>query len=777
MTYIAVIVESPSKCSKIEKYLGPGYKCMASMGHIRKLSNLKAIDVKNNFMQRFDEIYGKSNQIRKLRKFINLADDVLLAADDDREGEAIAWHICKVFDLPVKTTKRIIFHEVTKTALKKAVDNPTVIDMNKVYAQQARQILDMLVGFKLSPILWNKISQNKKESLSAGRCQTPALKLIYENQKEIDGSEGKKVYNTTGYFTSKNIPFALNFNHNNEETMENFLVETVNHEHKYICMPKRETKKKPPKPFTTSLIQQTASNLFRFSPKKTMSCCQKLYEAGYITYMRTDSSNYSKDFLDIIKGFIEKEYGSEYINSEIDLLSERKADKSSKKKGKKGKKDKQKDDNAQEAHEAIRPTNIMVKCVKPNTMDKSEERLYELIWKNTVESCMTEAKYNSITAKISAPEENEYRYSTEQVVFPGWKIVGGYEKENPLYEYLKSLKKNSIMEYKSVVSKVTVKELKNHYTEARLVQLLEKHGIGRPSTFSSLVDKIQERKYVKKTNVTGTKIKCIDFELSDDEIIETENVREFGGERNKLVIQPLGTMVIEFLLKYFNPLFEYEYTKVMEDKLDTISKGEFVWHELCRECLEEINRLSKENGLKNTQREKIKIDEHHSFMIGRYGPVIKYEKDGKTEFKKVKEDIDIDKLKRGEYSLNEIILNRENKVKKLGVKEGKDVNLKSGMYGNYIEWDGNNISLKNIEKNFDEIKFEDIEGLLKKKYLRVITDDATIRNGKFGAYVYYKTKKMKKPKFMGLKGFKEDYLTCDLDILKEWIKKKYKISL
>ena len=484
MTYILVIVESPAKCKKIESYLGAGYRCMASFGHLRFLQDLKSIDIKNNFTPSFNISESKRQQITKLRKGIQGASEVILASDDDREGEAIAWHICQIFNLPVETTKRIIFHEITQTALQKAIKQTTIINMDVVNAQQARQVLDLIVGYKLSPILWQKISYNSKAGLSAGRCQTPALRIIYDNQKLIDESPGKKVYQTTGYFTSKNLPFVLNYNHDCETVMEKFLEDSVNHDHLYECGKVRSTTKQPPTPFTTSTLQQTSSNELRFSPKDTMRLCQTLYEGGYITYMRTDSKTYSKDFIATAIKMITGDYGKEYISADINSMSERKVAKKSVKKG-------TKDDVAsQEAHEAIRPTRLSCKKL-PDTVGKREARLYYLIWRNTVESCMAAAKYNGITAISTAPDDHKYRYSTEQVVFPGWKIVAGYDKENPIFTFMQTLKSKAIVEYKKIISNVSMKELKTHYTEAKLVQMLEQKGIGRPS-FSSLVDKIQE---------------------------------------------------------------------------------------------------------------------------------------------------------------------------------------------------------------------------------------------------------------------------------------------
>jgi len=757
-----VIVESPAKCKKIESYLGSGYKCIASFGHIRQIANgLKSIDTKNNYDVVFKTIGSKGKYIKSLREWIKKSKEVILATDDDREGEAIAWHICKTFNLSVLSTKRIIFHEITKPAIKTAINNPTVINMNTVNAQLARQVLDLLVGYTISPILWKHISRNTKGSLSAGRCQTPALRLVYEQQKLINSSPGKKVYETTGIFTNKNFNFVLNYNYNSENKMENFLEESVNFEHKYNVTKPKVVKKNPPIPFTTSTLQQKASNEYNFSPKQTMRLAQTLYENGLITYMRTDSIKYSEEFIKSAKKYIKSQYGNDYITKNLEKLINN------------GENKKKKENNAQEAHEAIRPTKIDVNTITVvGKITAREVKLYNLIWKNTVESCMTAATYNSITAKITSPEKHSYKYSSEEVIFPGWKIVIGYEKENKEYNYLLSLKEGKLLEYKEIYSKVTLKDLKKNYTEARLVQMLEKKGIGRPSTFSSLISKIQERGYVNKENVEGKKLKCTDFKLLEGDLEEIETERVFGNEKNKLVIKPIGIIVYEFLEKHFDDLFNYDYTKYMEDELDKISNGNKIWHTLCNDCDKQINKSSK--NIKDSHRETYRIDENHIYMIGKYGPVIKYENGDETSFKSVKKNIDMEKLKNGEYTLKEIVdLNKvgSNNIN-LGEYEGEDVILKKGKYGMYITYKGNNSSISHIKKKMEKIDLKDVLDVLKGKktsnsnILKVITGEISVRKGKYGPYVFYKTKKMSRPKFIPMKGVSLD------EVNEEWVSNK-----
>lgn len=765
MSYSLLIVESPAKCQKIESYLGSNYKCIASFGHIQEISGIKHIDIENNFNPQFQIITTKSQQIKKIQALIHKAKEVILASDDDREGESIAWHICQVFKLPL-TTKRIIFHEITKDAITRAVQNPTTINMDIVHAQQARQILDVIVGYKISPLLWEHISRNSKSGLSAGRCQTPALRLVYDNQKEIDNSPGKKVYNTTGYFTQMNLGFNLEYTfeiiafNSTTNTMEDFLEKSIEYNHIYSCSSPKQTIKNPPAPFTTSSLQQKASSELNISPKETMAICQKLYEAGYITYMRTDSTTYCMEFIQKASDYITTKYGDKYLHEDVNRLSERQQEKP-KKKTKSKKSDTE--NTAQEAHEAIRPTDIQLEYIDDSYASK-EKKLYYMIWSTTLESCMSQALYQSISAKISAPMDHMYKYNTELVEFPGWKIVKGYDKENPEFHFLQSIKNKAIVNYNKLTAKVSIKDTKSHYTEAKLVQLLEENGIGRPSTFSSLIDKIQERGYVKKENVVGKKIKCVDYELIDNELTEIETEREFGNEKNKLVIQPLGILVLEFLIQHFEKLFDYEYTKNMETNLDVIAKGNKIWYTICKECYNDIDVCSSE--LTKTDKQVIKLDEHHVYMIGKYGPVIKKDVNGDIKFLPVKKDINIDKLKKMEYSINDLIEEQStNQI--IGVYKGSNVMLKKGKYGNYITWGTDNKkSLSGLDKDIDDITIDDVIPIIENKVtlnssiVRTINDNISIRSGKFGNYIFYKTIHMTKPKFIKLDGFKGNYNTC-----------------
>lgn len=781
-TTTLVIVESPAKCKKIEEYLGPGYKCIASYGHLRTIPSLKHIDIDNNFNPKYEIIDEalKKRQVEIIRKEIKKADDIMLSSDPDREGEMISMSIIELFNLPLDT-KRITFNEITETALRNAVANPRTIDMNLVHAQQARQILDILVGFKISPILWKLIKNNKDNALSAGRCQTPALKLVYDNQKEIDNSVERKIYNTTGYFTNLNLPFELNKEIEDEDTAIDFLDNSVDFSHIYTCSQPSKVFKQSPEPFTTSRLQQVASNEMHYSPKETMRVCQILYESGYITYMRTDSKVYSDEFIDLAKEYITNTYNAQYINP--NLLNGQPLEKKKTKSKKEAKKMV-----TQDAHEAIRPTNISLQTL-PEELDSKLKRMYKLIWSNTLESCMAAASYFSITANITAPLNAKYSYTSELIDFPGWKIVENkFSRENKEYQYLQIIAKDSPIKYKKICSKVSIKGTKLHYTEAKLVQLLEEKGIGRPSTFSSLIDKIQERGYVKKEDVKGKEVVCRDFELENGEILEYEIKKEFGNEKCKLVIQQLGIIVIELLEKHFSELFNYEYTSQMEESLDKVAKGNLIWHDICFKCNREIDKLI--DGVKNETKIEYQIDDNNKYLIGKFGPVIKCveEENGKeiTTFKPIKKDIDINKLENGEYELKDILQTTKTQKSQFnfGKYNDKEVILRKGKFGLYVSWGEDSISLKELgNRPIENITFEEIKTILDKgsNLVREINKSLSIRKGPKGDYLFYKDAKMKKPLFHDIKSFtnetKENYKICNLTILKSWISDKYNIKI
>ena len=791
-----IIVESPSKCQKIEGFLGSQYHCIASKGHIRTIDGLKSIDTKKNFETEYTIIEEKKSHIESMRKMISQfpKENIILAMDDDREGEGIAWHICQVFGLDIHTTKRILFREITKPALISAVSSPGNLNMPLVYAQQARQILDMIVGYKISPVLWKYLYSNKDNALSAGRCQTPALRLVYDMEMEESKKEMKLIYKTLGTFFSKNIVFELSKEFEKENELLEFLEETKDFEYHLSISEKKSKEKSPPKPFNTSNLLQTASNVLAMSPKETTSLCQQLYQEGHITYIRTDSMKYSGTFITEAKKFINETYTPEYLG-EISLIENK---------------------DESNPHEAIRITHIEVETIV--TENKRMQSLYKLIWRNTVESCMASYRYTSQKAVIGAPMKLEYSTEIEIPVFLGWKKV--LEKDTETKEqnkgsgllfYLETLKKSGKpFSYNKIDATVSVRGSEKHYTEASLIKRLEDLGIGRPSTFSSIVDTIQERGYVKKMDIEGEKRIINEYSLEGKEIQVQKTEKLFGKSKNKLVIQPVGILTIEFLVNHFQSIFSYEYTKDLEVELDEIASAKkSPWYETCRKCKDEIGSL-----VKNIKVEKpeYKIDENHVLVYEKYGAVIKVVKDKdekgkkeKPEYRSVKKNIEIDleKLKRGEYNLEDLL---EKGNISLGNYQDTEVFLKNGRYGYYVEWGENKQSISSIKKRVEDIELNDIIKLLEGKgegegegegeiggegegdgereqtkdskinILRELTQNLSIRKGKFGAYIFYKRPDMKKPEFFNIKKFKGSFTFAEKETLVHWINETYKIN-
>jgi len=760
-TYL-IIVESPSKCNKIMDYLGTDYYCIASNGHIRTIDGVKSIDTKETFIPRFSMIEEKESHVEKMRDVISRfsPDNILLATDDDREGEAISWHICQVFQLPIATTKRILFHEITKPALLEAVRHPTKINMALVNAQIARQVLDIIVGYKVSPFLWKYLYHSKTNSLSAGRCQTPALRLVYDNEQERKASQMEYKYKTTGNFTSENLLFELNREFENPDEVAGFLEKSRDFAHILSLGSPRESRSHPPQPFNTSRLLQVASNSLHMSPKETMSLCQILYQNGFITYMRTDSTKYSPVFLEKVRTFVINHWKKPEYVGDFQVL--------------------QNTDDAN-PHEAIHVTNLDVPEIPPNE-NKRLMSLYRLIWRNSVESCMSEARSNNIKVSITAPMDLAYHYTLEIPQFLGWRIVNDRtwgEHSATQLMYLRTL--NKPVAFSAIESVVAVRNRHSHYTEATLVNKLEAMGIGRPSTFATIIETILDRGYVKKMDLEGDKMMCTEFVLSENRIQKSEKERTFGNERGKLVIQPLGILSLEFLLSHFDRLFAYDYTKTMEEQLDLVSGGKTTdWANICRVCDSEIRELAK--SATNLEKQVYPLDDKHDLLFEKYGPTIRFKcDDGAVDFLPVKRDIkiDLERLKRpGEYSVEELM---DFKNANLGQYNGSEVILKTGKFGPYVQIGEETKSLKTIDKPLTDIVLSDVVQLLEnpekeeKNVLRILTPDLSVRKGKFGAYVFYKTTQMGKPRFLNIKKFPHGFITCDADVLIDWLKETYQI--
>ena len=810
-----LIVESPSKCAKIESYLGDRYKCISSKGHIREIDGLSSINTKDRFQIEYTPIKEKLDHIETMRKTVAKYSptNIYLATDDDREGEAIAWHICQVCGLDVLSTKRIVFHEITQPALLAAVSNPTTINLSLVAAQQARQVLDVIVGFKISPLLWRNIGSNRKNALSAGRCQTPALRLVYDNHlqyKEAIQSDNTQIHKVVGLFTNSAIPFHLSCNFTSQSYLLEFFEKTKTHEHRLTIGKPKPSTRSPPKPFNTSRLLQIASNQFHLSPKRTMELCQTLYQSGLITYMRTECQKYSEIFLQKASTYIAEQYGEDYVGnlSAIALLD------------------------TTMPHEGIRVTNLALNTMTSN--DAQLSKMYGLIWRNTVESCMREAKYNMTEYAITSPlPETQYEYTMETPVFLGWRRVEikTATSESSHTFYLEQIaKSHTPVTWSRIESKVAINtKLPYHYTEASLIQKLEDLGIGRPSTFSSIVETIQERGYVKKANIEGIKQKCAEFKLrclgqcrevttqktEDYPLEKTEYEKSFGDERDKLVIQPTGILVLDFLLKHFDDCFSYNYTKTMEDELDLLSsqpseQAMECWHQICKRCLNDITERSTPLAKQTKQTFALSDTADYVLVFNSYGASLKgIGEDGKTEYMKVRADMDLDieKASRGEYTMPELVWREDNGC--LGKYNDTPIYIKKGKFGLYAEWGGtgtskNTISLKPLNLSAEEIRLKDVVAIIEKKsntltqeeaaamflpqcvfgeeeeeehnivdntleptkqtpsdktLLRTLRSDLSIRKGKYGPYIFHKTEKMSTPKFYPLKPFKDDWKT------------------
>ena len=786
MTYL-IIVESPSKCKKIEEYLGTQYKCIATKGHFRNLKNLKSIKTKTNFEPIFEMDEKKLEHISKIRPIIESyhPSKILLATDDDREGEAISWHICQVFNLPL-STPRIIFHEITKVALEKAVHTPTKINMNLVFSQHSRQILDMIVGFKISPFLWKYLYNNKTKSLSAGRCQTPALKLVYENDiKKIDHIETK--YKTFGTFF--NHKFELNYEFLLETDLVVFLEKSLNFEHYRIhIVPKKDSIHNSPTPFNTSALLQSVSSHLHYSPKHTMSLCQELYQKGHITYMRTENTKYSGQFITEVSQYIKTNYNENYLGN-LSKVEE--------------------SINGVNPHEAIRVTNLNVLSVD----DEKLNTLYGFIRKNTIESCMANAIYNISLIEIDAPESplKKYVHTIEIPKFVGWKRYSMsqtseteiQERETSKLFFFQSITPTSIIKPTRIESIVSIQKLFQHYTESSLIKKLEDLGIGRPSTFATIVETIQDRGYVKKQNIEGSLLTCNEYEIESGHLVKVLRNKVFGNEKNKLVITPVGILTIEFLISHFNELFSYDYTKQMEMSLDDTFMGEESDLEkkretICKECYKQIQIFSK--NLSKIEKKTYPIgDSGYEVVFQQFGASLKRVlEDGTIEYKSVNQGlkVDLQRLETGEYTLDELI---EIKNDSLGEYEGHPMKIKNGKYGPYVEWGSSRESIKSIKKPLNEISLNDIIEMFQLKQehingdaprsrpkmptiktinpniLKFINNDLSIRkNVKTGnPYIFYKREDMTKPEFFSLQKFATHFMDCDVKVLKEWIMSTY----
>ncbi len=762
-----VIVESPAKAKTIEKFLGKDFHVVSSYGHIRDLAKKdNGVDVKNNFEPKYIIPAEKKQVVSELKKLSKKADTVWLASDEDREGEAIAWHLKEALKLDPEKTKRIVFNEITKPAIKKAIENPRGIDENLVKAQQARRILDRLVGFEISPILWRKV----RPQLSAGRVQSVAVRLIVEREREIDNFVPESKFRVIAEFYSPEneevfFKAELNERFDTEEAAKKFLEEIKSADFSVEAITKKPVKKNPPAPFTTSTLQQEASRKLRFSVSKTMMIAQKLYEAGKITYMRTDSVNLSALAINSAKEVIEKEYGKEYS---------------------KPRQFKTKSKNAQEAHEAIRPTYLEKSKVAGSADEKA---LYDLIWKRTVASQMAEAEIERTTVKINISKSNYYFTAKgEVIVFDGFLKVYMESSDEENGEngsaVLPPLKEGEKLEARKIEAVERFTRPPARYTEASLVKKLEELGIGRPSTYAPTISTIQKRGYVVKGEREGTERKYVKLTLENNEIKKETLTEITGADKGKLFPTDIAILVTDFLMKYFPKILDYQFTAKVEDELDDIATGKMKWNEMLNlfygpfhqdveTTLEKSERVSGERVLGIDP----KTGKQVSVRMARFGPVAQLtdpnDPDAKPEYAGLRKGQKLETITL-EEALELFKLPRE-----VGEYENDKIIAAIGRFGPYLRHKGKFYSLG---KNYDphtvtsEEAIEIIEAKRKadkEKIIKTFDEDPEVQilNGRWGPYI-----KKGKNNYRIPKGTDAKELTYEeaLKLIEEGAKKKKK---
>ena len=734
-----VIVESPAKAKTIEKFLGDGYKVMSSYGHIRDLKKKAfSIDTKT-FAPQYEIPADKTRVVSELRAAAKKAKTVWLASDEDREGEAISWHLFEVLGLKPENTKRIVFHEITKTAILDAIKHPRKIDINLVNAQQARRVLDRIVGFKLSPVLWHKV----KPALSAGRVQSVAVRLIVEREREINNFHGSDYYRVTAQFqlpSGVTVNAELNHRFATKEQTEAFLQQCKEAEFTVEDIQTKPTVRVPAPPFTTSTLQQEAAHKLNFSVAQTMMVAQRLYESGHITYMRTDSVNLSNLCLTTSKNYITEQLGKEYVKTRRYRTNSK---------------------SAQEAHEAIRPTYIDRTALEGTSQ---ERRLYDLIWKRTIASQMADAELEKTTATIHI-SNSEYQFvaSGEIVKFDGFLRVYRETQEDENNEEtqgsLPKMEKGEQLSRKEVTATQRFAQRPARYNEASLVRKLEELGIGRPSTYATTITTIQNREYVVKGDKPGETHNYTIMTLKGDKVKESEKKITTGSERGKLMPTDTGIVVNDFLYEHFPTIMDYNFTADVEKSFDDIAEGKEEWTDAMQQFYKEFNPQVEE-----TMKSR---DAHHIgervlgkdpktgldvvAKIGRFGGVIQIgaaDDKQKPRFARLNPDQSIETITLAE-ALDLFGLPRT-----LGELEGEPVTVGTGRFGPYVQYQRQYVS---IPKDTDPmtITFDEAKELIlqkqqeeAKKLMKTFDEDPELRiiNGRFGPYIQYKGNNFRIPK-------------------------------
>ena len=672
-----VIVESATKAKTIEKILGEDFKVVSCVGHISDLPVKElGVDIENDFKPKYIIPAEKKPVIKDLKKYVSESDKVWIASDEDREGEAIAWHLYKNLDLNNKDYDRIVFHEITKNAILNALDSPREINYNLVNAQQARRVLDRLVGYELSPVLWRKV----KTGLSAGRVQSVSVRLIVEKEREI------KNFLTNSYFKSiatfKNssgviLNAELNNKFDSAEEVKVFLQKNINSNYTISDVEKKPAKKSPAPPFTTSTLQQEASRKLGFGVTRTMSTAQKLYEAGLITYMRTDSVTLSKEAKSSILSVIESKYGNSYVNP---------------------RNYKNKNKSAQEAHEAVRPTDISVEDI---SSDYDQQRLYELIWRRTISSQMSDAQIERTVVNINSNSFNEIFIARGEVIkFDGFLRIYNEGTDDEFQEeegILPQLNINENLDLINIISRESFSRPPSRYTEASLVKKLEELGIGRPATYATTISTIQNRGYVGKGDNEGIVRSYKSIEFKSGDIIESTLTEKTGSNKGKLVPSDIGIIVNDFLVDNFDNILDYGFTAEVEKSFDKIAEGNQNWTDIIKQFYTDFH--TNVNIVKDTAErqsgEKILGDDPISgrvvkVRLGKFGPIAQIgtmDDDKKPIFASLTKDQQLDTI-----TLNEA-LELFKFPKEIGNYKGEVVTVNNGRYGPYLKFSSKSISL------------------------------------------------------------------------------------